>query len=844
MDNIEKLRRDNYGTWCDDMKAVLLDRNVWSFVDGTEDALPTEASYRDKQKYKERQRRAFSSIYLSLSDEIKPLLTDIVDAKIAWEKIKDHFQPDSRARLVGLLDSFFNCRMGENEDVGLFAARLSKLIKQLKEEKHEIAELYKTFQLIRYLPHPYLAIVQSIYRWKNEDFTFDKALKELLAEESRLKQSMADQEKLALKVTVVKPKNTKTRMDDKISKPKNVKECKFCHMKNHVSSSCWKKNKRDKKLNVESSYVTEACISTPNPNSWICDTAATNHFCGNKSLFSVFKPMKGTKMSVAIGGVTCPIEGIGEVDMIVDNGGTPEKINLKEVMYVPKLRRNLIAGHKFDIAGATFIGKNKKIQVISKSGRKQIAFKLENGLYVLNPTYPENDSNVQGSLSTAEHNADIWHRRFNHVNFKYLHDTSKNDSVRGLPELKSKNFKCETCRISKQRRRSFKSLGGIRSKAPLELLHMDVCSIPKVSISGHRYFLSITDDFSRKVVVYPLKSKDEVFDCFTRFQKRAERFLNRKVLSVRTDQGLEFVHSKFSKFLEDQGIKAERTNTYSPEMDGVSEKFNCTALDGIKTMLKDSGLSDGFWSEALLCYVYTWNRTCHQGNKKTPFELYSGRKPSVKHFKIFGSKAYVGIPRQLRSKLQSRAKIGVMVGYALNTRGYRIWLPDQKKVIETINVTFEEKPRNSDHAVDSALEPPKSTNNFCFQVDRSDSDSEDEYQSNVKIEQVETPKEALTVTDASEKLTPLNELTWIRKAVPRKHSSKTDIYYNLEGSKTKLRSPKDAKIFCETNKIEFDPEFFDFSGKNKFSGVVKEESEDESEISEGNETDEESHASA
>ena len=48
------------------------------------------------------------------------------------------------------------------------------------------------------------------------------------------------------------------------------------------------------------------------------------------------------------------------------------------------------------------------------------------------------------------------------------------------------------------------------------------------------------------------------------------------------------------KFLGNQGIKAERTNPYSSEQDGVNQRFNYTALDAIKTMLKGSGLSDGF----------------------------------------------------------------------------------------------------------------------------------------------------------------------------------------------------------------------------------------------------------
>ena len=131
-----------------------------------------------------------------------------------------------------------------------------------------------------------------------------------------------------------------------------------------------------------------------------------------------------------------------------------------------------------------------------------------------------------------------------------------------MSEIKTINFKCESCKIPKQKRKSFKLLGVIRSHTPLDLLFMDVCSIPEVPISGHRCFLSVTDDFSRKVIVNPLKSKDDIFDCFARFQMRVEQ-------------------------------------------DGMNERFNYKNLVAMEEMLKDSDLSDNFWLEALLCYIYT-----------------------------------------------------------------------------------------------------------------------------------------------------------------------------------------------------------------------------------------------
>ncbi|GFX92905.1 retrovirus-related Pol polyprotein from transposon TNT 1-94 [Trichonephila clavipes] len=175
---------------------------------------------------------------------------------------------------------------------------------------------------------------------------------------------------------------------------------------------------------------------------------------------------------------------------------------------------------------------------------------------------------------------------------------------------------------------------------------MDLCGpMPTESQGGNKYFLSIIDDYSRKVTVFPIRNKSDVFHTFVRFQKRAERFLSKKVIAVRTDGGLEFRNKDMDNFLTELGIKHEVTNSYTPEMNGVAERFNLTALDGIKTLLKSSEVPHKFWGEALLCFTYAWNRICHKDSNKTPFEKYSGRKPSVLHLKSFGCLAYAGDDR-------------------------------------------------------------------------------------------------------------------------------------------------------------------------------------------------------
>ncbi|GFV36478.1 retrovirus-related Pol polyprotein from transposon TNT 1-94 [Trichonephila clavipes] len=313
---------------------------------------------------------------------------------------------------------------------------------------------------------------------------------------------------------------------------------------------------------------------------------------------------------------------------------------------------------------------------------------------------------------------------------------------------------------------------------------MDLCGpMPTESQGGNKYFLSIIDDYSRKVTVFPIRNKSDVFHTFIRFQKRAERFLSKKVIAVRTDGGLEFCNKDMDNFLTELGIKHEVTNSYTPEMNGVSERFNLTALDGIKTLLKSSEVPHKFWGEALLCFTFAWNRICHKDSNKTPFEKYSGRKPSVLHLKPFGCLAYDGVPKQIRKKFDMRAKIGIMMGYAQRTKGYRIWLIDENKLVETIN-------DDSDRAKDSL------TSRLVSKTS------------------TETPStsEKPDVSSDNHSLIPCTEDKWIRN-IGRKVTG-SNVYYCIKGEATRLKSFNEIERYCKRHNIEYDPSLFNFRKDN------------------------------
>jgi hypothetical protein len=89
--------------------------------------------------------------------------------------------------------------------------------------------------------------------------------------------------------------------------------------------------------------------------------------------------------------------------------------------------------------------------------------------------------------------------------------------------------------------------------------------------------------------------------------------------------------------------------------------------------------------------VYVQNRCPHQAlDSKTPEEVFTGKKPDVSHFRIFGSPVYFHVPKEKRSKLDASGKKGTFVGYSENSKAYRIYVPGQREVEISHDVTFDE----------------------------------------------------------------------------------------------------------------------------------------------------------
>ncbi|PNX62933.1 retrovirus-related Pol polyprotein from transposon TNT 1-94, partial [Trifolium pratense] len=92
--------------------------------------------------------------------------------------------------------------------------------------------------------------------------------------------------------------------------------------------------------------------------------------------------------------------------------------------------------------------------------------------------------------------------------------------------------------ISKHHRDSIPKTASWRASNKLELIHSDICGpINPSSNGGCRYFITFTDDFSRKIWTYPLKDKSSAFEVFKKFKALVEKESNHQIKCLRTDRG-------------------------------------------------------------------------------------------------------------------------------------------------------------------------------------------------------------------------------------------------------------------------------------------------------------------
>ncbi|KAJ9552883.1 hypothetical protein OSB04_016928 [Centaurea solstitialis] len=374
---------------------------------------------------------------------------------------------------------------------------------------------------------------------------------------------------------------------------------------------------------------------------------------GSKSVLSNYREERGPVVTFG-GNGKGQTRGYGTLT----NGVT----TFKRVAYVEGLMHNLLSisqlcdkNHKVSFSKKKCKVKNRRKEVILTGVRHA-------DIYIINMN-TSTDNFCFVSRASSDTNW-LWHKRLSHLNFKTLNQLCINNLVIGLPDFRyTKVSLCSACEKGKQTRATFKSKQISSISSPLQLLHMDLFGPVNVqSIAGKKYTPVIVDEYSRYTWVFFFRSKSDAPEEIILFVRKMERLNNLTVRSIRSDHGTEFKNSTLETFFDQKGISQNFSSVRTPQQNGVAERRNRTLIEAARL----------------------------KRFRRTPYELFRNRKPSIEHLHIFGCVCYILNNKDNLGKFDSKSDDGIFLGYSSISKTYRVFNKRRQAIEETIHVMFDE----------------------------------------------------------------------------------------------------------------------------------------------------------
>jgi transposase InsO family protein len=643
-------------------------------------------------------RKCKSLIIQAIADSHLECVKDRRTPKEMWDTLQHIFERKGVASQLYLRKKLLMMKLDTTENLGAHFLKFDKIIRELKSTGATVEETDAVCHLLLTLPASFDSVITALETISSEKLSMEFVKSRLLDVEIKRKNSDESSDG-------AREDNTAFASSSRFKF-----KCYNCGEVGHKKAECRMKptrfNRSKERYSYHKAHIGEAeddeaiAFNTVAENlmsmHWYLDSGASDHMVNDEQYFKDKKRMENPiKIAVAKSGESLKAEYVGDIDVISVVNGKKIKCVVENVLYVPGLKCNLFSVRRMEMIGMKITFEDGNVRIENKT--KLVATGRRTGkLYELSLFYVTPIMNDAMFGGRVKNQLQLWHRRFGHLSNANLLKLCKSSMVAGMElDLEEINMGddalCEPCIAGKQTRLPFNSNSSQRSSRPLQLVHTDICGpIKPATWNGKNYFVSFIDDYTHFTIVYLLSTKDEVYDYFQEYEAMVTAHFGARISRLRSDNGGEYISRKFRSLCISKGISMETTVPYTPQQNGVSERMNRTLMEKARAMMMDCSLPKVMWGESVYTSTYVTNRspTVAINANKTPFELWYGAKPDVSKLKVFGCTAFAHIPKQLSNKLSSRTKKSFFVGYANN--GYRLWSPEDKKIVVARDVIFEE----------------------------------------------------------------------------------------------------------------------------------------------------------
>ncbi|KAJ1594519.1 hypothetical protein NDA12_006948 [Ustilago hordei] len=440
-------------------------------------------------------------------------------------------------------------------------------------------------------------------------------------------------------------------------------------------------------------------------DTWIIDSGATHHMVNDERMLLTSTNKVG-QISTA-GDEKLQVKAIGDASLRVGEA----TIQLLDVLYVPKLNANLLSvqglienGARviFDEFGTT-IKQNDGTQVQFKRDRRQGHFKVRGQALALEleetrDGVPEDNQNTgkldnapEGNKDTKHRDSYLWHERFGHPG----RDKTRQIRAHYLgtdEEMEHESKHCNACSQGKQTRARMSQSESERMEAPLELVHVDLMTDFKGHANYH-YALVAVDDFSSLIYVEPLCTKSAALTALRRWIARMERATDRKLKTLRSDNGGEWCSIAAEDWQTQEGFKWQKSVPGISVQNGRAERAIRSVQEKMRSMLIGRACPRELWPYAITAAAHVMNLT-PSATKTIPHEAFYGTTAHklAQQLRVFGCLAWVHVQQKdQQGKHGARAKPAIMIGYDDEHKAWKFCNPDQPASIQWSNsATFHE----------------------------------------------------------------------------------------------------------------------------------------------------------
>ncbi|KAL6314515.1 hypothetical protein AAG906_026851 [Vitis piasezkii] len=338
--------------------------------------------------------------------------------------------------------------------------------------------------------------------------------------------------------------------------------------------------------------------------------------------------------------------------------------------------------------------------------------------------------------------------------------------------------------------------GAIRSGELLEIIHMDICEL------------------------FDLPSFVDALEVYI---VGVERQLDKKVKIIRSDRGGEYYgrydglgqrHDSFAKLLEKHGICAQYT---MPALKNIVYLLNRVPTKIVpKTPFEP-------WTgrKPSLRHLHVWGcpmeaRIYNPHEKKFPFELWIGRKPSLRHLHVWGCPTEPRIYNPHEKKLDFKTISGYFIGYPMKSKGYRFYCPNHStNIVETSNARFIENGEIRGKSFDN-VEQQINDQSLSNEIITNEPIMEEPQQSTLRSKDPVSFSQAIGCSDSDKWIDAMNDELKSINQNKVWELTKRDSKGNIERHKAKLV----AKGFTQKGGIDYKETFSPVSKKDSLRIIM------------------------